>query len=173
MPIALLETCPDCNCKLAPVTSSKHPYLGGSASCWSLFNLILAREYSSPALMKSVHRLTVDAYAAQHPGRPERRTIQSVWVHLAGLHLTLERGLAPEFALQVIGLLTKRTDALVWLEPSPFLGPVTVQNMIHIPAAEHEEAVRRWARSVWDAWAAHHTAIHTICSEVLASGKRR
>jgi hypothetical protein len=169
-PIVLLETCPDCKCELIAGASSKHPYLGASASCWSLFNVILAREYSSPALMKSVHRLTVDAYAAQHPGIQERRTIQSIWVHLVGLHLVLERGLGNDFVTQMIGALTKRADALVWLQPPDTLGPITAQNVVDAhEATEHEEAIRRWSQSVWEAWKPHHKAIQTISSQLLAS----
>ena len=169
-----LETCPDCRCELPAGDSIRHPYLGASASCWSLFNVLLAREYASPALMRSVHRLTVDAYAAQHPGQQERRTIQSVWVHLVGLHLVLERGMANDFATHTIGALTKRADTLVWLEPPGTLGPITVKNIVDAhDSAPHEEAIRRWARSVWDAWKPHHTAIQTISSELLATRPRR
>jgi hypothetical protein len=39
-----------------------------------------------------VHRLTVDTYAVQHPGRPTPQTIQSVTVHLISLSCVLERG---------------------------------------------------------------------------------
>jgi hypothetical protein len=65
----------------------------------------------------SVHRLTVDAYAAQHPGEPEARSIQSVWVHLAGLYLTLERRLAHQFAARVMSVITKDAHLLEWLNP--------------------------------------------------------
>ena len=36
-----------------------------------------------------IHRLSVDTYAVQHPGVPERRSIQSVAVHLMCLCLVL------------------------------------------------------------------------------------
>ena len=169
-PSVLLETCPDCKCELIAGSSSTHPYLGASASCWALYNVILAREYSSPALMKSVHRLTVDTYAAQHPGRPERRTTQSVWVHLVGLHLVLERGLGNDFATQTIGALTRRAGTLVWLEPPDSLGSITVQNVVDAhETMEHEQAIRRWSQSVWEAWKAHHKSIQTISSQMLNS----
>ena len=174
LPSLLLETCPDCKCELTAGASSTHPYLGASASCWALYNVILAREYSSPALMKSVHRLTVDAYAAQHPGIRERRTTQSVWVHLVGLHLALERGFGNDFATQMIGALTRRAGTLVWLEPPDSLGLITVQSIVdaHEPM-DHEQAIRRWSQSVWEAWKPHHQSIQTISSQMLASEGRR
>jgi len=162
------ETCPDCRVQLAPVVSTKHPYFGCSASCWAVYTEILAREYSSLALMKSVHRLTVDAYAAQHPGKTERRTIQSVWVHLAGLYLILERGLANDFATRVIGALTKEAEPLIWLTPPERLGSVTVIDVVEASGAmEHEEAVRRWAHDVWEAWKPHHKRVQARVSRIL------
>jgi hypothetical protein len=117
--------------------------------------------------MKSVHRLTVDAYAAQHPGKAERRTIQSVWVHLAGLYLTIERGLAHDFARRIIGVLSNEADGLAWLTPPPQLGDITV---VEIATAnnntEHEDAVRLWARDVWGAWKPHHSAIKYMVSRL-------
>ena len=163
------DTCPDCGVQLAPVASTKHPYFGCSASCWALYTEILAREYSSLALMKSIHRLTVDAYAAQHPGKAERRTIRSVWVHLAGLYLILERRLANDFVTRAIGALTKEAEPLVWLEPPERLGSVTVIDVVAASGAiEHEETVRRWARDVWEAWKPHHKAVQAKVSRILA-----
>ncbi|WP_217429780.1 DUF5946 family protein, partial [Sphingomonas bacterium] len=75
---------------LPAATGPAHGYLGASPACWARYGELLAREYGDPAYM-AAHRLTVDAYCAQHPGEPERRTIQSAHVHLVGLHLTLER----------------------------------------------------------------------------------
>jgi hypothetical protein len=42
-----------------------------------------------------VHPLTVDTYAVQHPGVPERRTSQSLALHLITLCLVIERGADP------------------------------------------------------------------------------
>jgi hypothetical protein len=54
---------------------------------------LLAREYGELRYPPS-HRITVDVYAVQHPGEPERRSIQSVAVHLIALCLVLERDVA-------------------------------------------------------------------------------
>jgi hypothetical protein len=61
--------------------------------------------------------MTVDAYAAQHPGVPSRRSTQSVAIHLVGLHLILERGYEPERVTAAIRLALARGQDFVWLDP--------------------------------------------------------
>ena len=58
---------------------------------WALFRELLAREFGDPGYF-AFHQLSVDTYAAQHPGRRERRSIQSVGLHLMTLFLLLEGG---------------------------------------------------------------------------------
>src|SRR5260370_6277984 len=64
-----------------------------SAECWSLFEEVLAAEFQNPILFRQVHQLTVDTYAVQHAGG--RHPDKSVCVHLVGLHLVLEKDVAP------------------------------------------------------------------------------
>lgn len=152
------ETCPGCGIALPAAGVGIHPYLGASASCWAAYGEILAREFSDPEYMKA-HRMTVDAYAAQHPGRPERRTIQSIHVHLAGLYLTLEKQLSGSFVRKVIGQVAEAGD-LPWLQPPASLGSITILDVFEATNPdEHETLVRQWARSVWKAWEAHHGAV--------------
>jgi len=163
-----LEVCPDCKVRLLARPGAVHPYLGASPSCWALYGDVLAREYASPELMK-IHRLTVDAYASQHPGTPQRRSIQSVWVHLAGLYLTVERGLSHDFARRVIGALTRETEGLAWLPPPDDLGATTIADVARTQkATEHEEAVRRWASTTWAAWKLHHEVVASIANKVVS-----
>lgn len=158
----ILEVCGDCRLQLPRGEGPRHPYLGASASCWALYGQVLAREYSDPAYMK-VHRLTVDAYAAQHPGKPERRSIQSVWVHLVGLHLVVERKSSGDFARQVIGALAGGPFELNWLVPPDCLGPVTVADVARAADAKaHTEAVLDWANSVWASWRDHHDLVRVV-----------
>jgi hypothetical protein len=88
-------TCPGCGVVLpAGPGLPQHPYIGASPECWAKFGELLAREYEHPAYFH-VHQVTVDAYAVQHSGKPERRTIQSVALHLMTLAMVLEDGLDP------------------------------------------------------------------------------
>lgn len=168
MNVQHIETCSDCKAALPQQPGPVHSYLGASPSCWALYGEVLAREYASPELMK-VHRLTVDAYAVQHPGAPERRSIQSVWVHLAGLYLVVERELSHDFARRVIGALAGESERLTWLSPPSNLGAITVADVATaIDTDAHQEAVCRWARAAWAAWALHHQAVATIVDPVAA-----
>lgn len=163
--IESLDICPDCKAALPAVDGERHAYLGGSAACWALYGRLLAREYGDPAYMRA-HRMTVDAYAAQHPGLAEPRTIQSIHVHLAGLYLTLERRLDADFARRVIARVTRQKDRLHWLTPPAMLGDLTIADVMMAASAEdHQAAVARWARVVWEAWRPHH-------DEVIALAKR-
>lgn len=135
-----------------------HPYIGASAECWALYGELLAREYQHPDYFR-VHQLSVDTYAVQHPGRPERRTIQSVGLHLTTLCLFVEGGADPSRGPLLHKRLAGRTD-LHWLEPPIPNGRLTVADVLPAPDAnEHERAVRAWARDVWDAWSAHHQTV--------------
>ena len=89
---APLAACPGCGLVLPARDGPAHPYIGASPACWALFGELLAREYADPRYRR-VHRTTVDAYATQHPGVPERRSVQSVALHLAGLLLVFEEGM--------------------------------------------------------------------------------
>lgn len=167
-----LQTCPGCGVVLPTVTGTTHAYIGASPSCWAAYGDLLAREYANPDLMK-VHRLTVDAYAAQHPGVPGRRSTQSVWVHLAGLYLTVERGLSSDFARQVIGKMASEARNLEWRTPPEQRGQCRVTDVLAAEgAASHQAAVFRWAEDVWRAWEPHHGVIIAAaeCSVARASG---
>ena len=118
----------------------------------------------------AVHRLTVDAYCAQHPGAPERRSIQSVNVHLVGLHLVLDRNADGAFARRVIGAIADLPGGqLAWLTPPAKRGRLTVLDVIQARDAEdHGVRVRDWAKSVWSAWTLQHGAIAQLADEAIA-----
>ena len=168
-PDAPLEACRDCGLMLPPCEGEGHPYLGASPACWALYGEVLAREYGDPAFM-AAHRLTVDAYAAQHPGRPERRTIQSINLHLVALHLSLERRLEPGFIARAIGVLTREEATLQWLEPPSFLGEMTVADVAAASTPEeHGRLVAAWACSVWRAWAPHQGRVIALAERAAAT----
>jgi hypothetical protein len=106
----------------------------------------------------AIHRLSVDTYAVQHPGVPERRAIQSVAVHLMGLCLVLERGWTPQGVTKRMGALVAQVQP-VWLEPPVPNGRLTVRYVLAAPASEHADRVRAWAADVWLAWAPHHAQV--------------
>lgn len=86
------HACPGCGARFPAFDGPVHEYMESSAGCWRAFGEVLAREYGNPKLL-AIHRLSIDAYAVQHPGGASRQAVQSVGVHLARLCLFLERGL--------------------------------------------------------------------------------
>jgi hypothetical protein len=132
-----------------------------SPGCWAVFGEILAKEFSDFSYGR-LHRLSVDAYAVQHPGDPTPQTIQSVNVHLIALCLTLKRGYDFEYATRMIGqIITRFKGQFTWLEPPASLGEMTVLDVVKArDGSEHEQLVTAWARSALEAWSPHHPTIN-------------
>ena len=138
-----------------------HAYMESTPGCWAAFGRVLAREYEDLRFF-AVHRLTVDAYAVQHPGQPSRQSIQSVGVHLVRLCLFLERGLAPDQANAAMLAAAKHKAKYTWLEPPATLGPMTVADVDAAAGVEeHLLAVRQWAAQMWEVWASHHATVRS------------
>ena len=140
-----------------------------SSGCWAAYGEVLAREYGNPALFARVHRLTVDAYAVQHPGRPSRQSIQSVALHLVSLCLALEHGATSQEATLALREGTRAKGRYVWLSTPASLGSLTVADVL--PAREataHEVLVRQWAGAAWAAWSLHHSVVRAWLPKVCA-----
>ena len=151
--------CPGCGVVLPEYNGPTHPYIGANAACWALYGELLAHEYAELGYPEC-HRLTVDAYAVQHPGRRERRSIQSVGTHLSGLYLVLERGCDGPAATALKNQVVAAKPGFVWLNPPRPEEALTVQDVIEMRnEMSHCDAVEAWARSVWDAWQLHHQTV--------------
>lgn len=151
--------CLGCGALVPDTAGPTHRYLGASPGCWAVFGQVLAREYGEYRY-PFAHRLSVDAYAAQHPGTPSPQTIQSVAVHLISLYSILERGFDARLAIRAMDQATRHKVAYVWLDPPTSLGSITVVDLAGArDATEHERVARDWARSVWQAWSPHRAAI--------------
>jgi hypothetical protein len=152
-------SCPGCGARIPDPGNVAPPHAGASPGCWGLYGDILAREYgewSYPA----IHRLTVDAYGAQHPGPESPKSAQVLANHLLGLHLALERGITPKRIPAEMGRLVADPSEFRWLAPPP---PGRQHTVLEVAGArdlrEHGLRVEWWARSVWEAWSDHHDAI--------------
>lgn len=150
-----VTVCAGCGAGLPAHHGPVHRYIESSPACWARYGDLLAREYQDPAYM-AAHRLTVDTYAVQHPGKPSSQSIQSVAVHLISLHAVLELALSSSEATSLIKVCADR-GRFAWLTPPR--GAYRL-NVLHPLAAttppEHVAAVRQWAECTWDAWAQHH-----------------
>lgn len=151
--------CLSCGGKFPDIDGPVHRYMTSSPGCWSAYGEVLTREYSDPSYFE-VHRLTVDAYAAQHPGSKDRQSIQSVGFHLLRLYLFLELRLAPERINDVTLAAVKLKHSFFWLKPPSSVGSITIADIASAKdVGEHRAAVLAWAQDVWDAWSLHHETI--------------
>ena len=158
--------CPGCGAVFPLHDGPTHRYMESSPGCWAVYGGVLAREYSDPRYM-AVHRLTVDAYAVQHPGQPSPQTIQSVAVHLIGLYGSLRLHLPPPI---VTAAIKRAADngRFQWLARPPHLGELTVADVLPAQSPEeHATLVHAWAESGWTAWAPYH---HQVKEWALVGG---
>lgn len=160
-----MSRCLGCGAEFPERDGPTHRYMASSPACWAAYGEVLAREYSDPAYFQ-VHRLSVDAYAVQHPGKPSPQTIQSIAVHLVRLCLLLERSLPMERANDAMLKASEREENYVWLTPPANLGSVTVADVVDaVDVNAHMAAVRRWAESAWQAWSPHHVTVRSWLPE--------
>lgn len=150
------ETCFACGGSFAAAPGgATHAYMLSSPGCWAAYGEVLTREYSDAGLFQAVHRLTVDAYALQHPGDPsDRRAVQSFWLHGASLWMVLRLGQPQESATQALGRLSRLS-----FDDRP-TGEVrfasTHADLLAGPIGEHAARAQMWARASLDAWQEAH-----------------
>jgi hypothetical protein len=152
--------CPGCRLDLPAADGPRHAYIGASPACWALYGQVLAREYEDAELFAR-HQLTVDTYAIQHPGVEERRSAQSVGLHLMTLCLVLEQGADPADGPLLHRRLVTRPE-WQWLEPPQRNGTITVADVLVATSNdEHRRLVDEWAAGVWAAWRVHHELVRS------------
>ena len=139
-----------------------HAFLGASAECWQLYRRLVSPSASEPDAPR-LRRLVADAYAAQHPGVPQRRSVQSVAVHLMDLCLLLERDGEIAHAACEPGRAPRRKALdLHWLEPPEERGAITVADALSADADDDKDArIEAWATEVWAAWEPHHPTVRS------------
>ena len=142
----------------------------GKAGCLRIFEEIIARDFSDYRYGRT-HRLTVDAYALQHPDR-YMRSGKSFAAHLTGMCAALES----EDASVVNRLVQK------WLSTNPQIEkPARLPERRRVltityvrDAADADEYVRRvreWAREVWGAWSEHQDSARRLIDEATSQIK--
>ncbi len=153
--------CFSCGGEYPNIDGPMHRYMSSSPGCWSVYGEVLSREYSDPAYFE-VHRLTVDAYAVQHPGSTDRQSIQSVGLHLIRLCMFLEHDLRAENANDAMLEAARDKHSFIFLEPPKDLGSITAADVYRAKSAkEHKAIVKEWAKIAWDAWSTHHDTIRS------------
>jgi hypothetical protein len=158
--LSVSTMCPGCGAELPVHGGPRHAYVGASPACWQLYGRVTADPYARREGTR-VRRLVVDSYAAQHPGIEQRRSLQSVAVHLMGLCVLLERDGATRRLAPVLGRMpARKTMDLHWLAPPDLSGTITVADLLEAGSDDgYADRVEAWAGSVWAAWAPHHATV--------------
>ncbi len=167
------SVCCGCGARFPVLEGPTHRYMTSSPACWAAFGTILAREYSDRRL-DAVHRLSVDAYAVQHPGDRSPQCVQSVAVHLSRLCVIVDGGFPAERANAVMLQVKRLEDRFIYLEPPPNRGVITVADVTDAVSVEdHQSKVREWAKAAWNAWSVHHETIRRWLPHELRSLGRK
>jgi len=138
----------------------------GSGGCQEIFDEFLARDFTN-ALYGRFHRLMVDTYCLQHPDR-YCASAKSLAAHLGGLCCAVEHGARPEAYKALQRWLNGRPPIEKPELPSS-RGAVTIADVKATPdPIEYAQAVQRWARSTWEAYAILHPQARRYMQEALA-----
>jgi hypothetical protein len=145
--------------------SPTHAYMASSPGCWDTYTKVLAREYADPSLFERCHRLTVDAFAVQHPGNPdERRARQSFWIHGASLWLVLRMGRSHAEATAALKVLAQGDFPD---PPTPSQFASTHADVLAAPEQEHVQMVEAWAEAALAGCHAAHETFATLARRAV------
>ena len=177
-----VRICPGCKTAfpyqedLAVGNRSGDRYGVSSPECATMFHEVLAREGEWAHGYPAIHRLTVDAYAVQHPPHSKLQkeleiserfvsaSIQSIAIHLIALYLAFEKkvdlqSIAPIMD-RILANMSKQRIEFEKLTPPEKLGNITIKDVrIATNFQEHSDLVWQWARDAWQAWSAHHETV--------------
>jgi hypothetical protein len=149
--------CYGCGALVDNIAGRPHKYIGATQGCWNIYGQILAKEFGEYNYPETTHRLTVDTYAVQHPGRPSGQSIQSVNVHLISLYFVLVKNLSGKEATIKMEEILAKKPKFEWIEPPAPNGQKTVIDVLGATSREeHEKRVREWAKDVWNCWYSKH-----------------
>ncbi len=163
-----MRACPGCGLEMPRSERGYARKFHASPECWSVFEEVMAAEFQNAVLFGQAHQLTVDTYAVQHAGG--RHPDKSVCIHLVGLHLMLEKNVAPVRVPPRLQRLARRAS---WphLDLPEERASLTVRD-VAVAGSPHEHAqrVREWAEQVWRAWSPHHEIARELAGDFGRSG---
>ena len=130
-----------------------------ASGCLGLYHQLSARTLSDrdPTFP---HQLAVDAYAAQHAA-PDSKPITTAFA-LIGLHLVCDRGFTGRQAQRAHMFLGRYRQDWPRFPPPAARGAVTVADVLAAGEDARDEALRRWAVSVWAAWRDQHEQVAAL-----------
>ena len=160
------RVCPGCGLRLPISDAPGDERFNASPECLALHN-----ELTGYTVMRGdpefIHQHFVDAYAAQHTaeGQP---TIRAAFA-LIGLYLACEKGYTGKQVQRMHMLLARRSKQWPRFTPPAHVGELTVQDVLRAePGQPRDDALMRWARSVWQAWSEQHARVQALFEQVMA-----
>ena len=140
----------------------------GTAGCQAIFDALLARDFSDATYFR-MHRMLVDTYSLQHPDR-YCASAKSLAAHLTGLGALLERGGSRAVGVEALRRWLDGNTSVEKPRLPSFRGALTIADVHRAPDPQaYGEAVERWARSTWDAYAALHPQARSWIAEALGA----
>lgn len=162
--------CPGCGLEFPEDPLAAYDgYYNTGPECWSVYGEVLAFQYGNVPVWGLANQPVVDTCAVQHAGggHPDK----SVDVHLSGLHLALQRDIAPSRIPNMLQRLAASTRAWPHFSPPEARAGMTVADVaMAINPVDHVERVLRWANEVWELWSVHHDAVAEFVSERVPTG---
>lgn len=166
-----LQPCPGCGARLPRSTWPVDRRRNASSACWERYTLVLAHEAEEIVRLGRLHQLTVDTYAAQHPG-PSVPPI-AIPFALIGLHLALDEGWSGAAVRAAHGWLAQRADAWPAFTPPSSFGPLTADRIAQATRPEiHARLVEAWANGTWAAWRPAHERVRDWADGALPHAVR-
>ncbi|MDQ6748954.1 MAG: DUF5946 family protein [Candidatus Dormibacteraeota bacterium] len=162
----MVIVCDGCGVQRPSLGMPPDPRFNASAECRALMSDLtyytLAHGDSS-----FIHQHLVDAYGAQHVRR-SKSTVGAAFT-LAGLYLALERGFTGRQVQQMHMRMSRTSRTWPAFEPPSDMGLMTVADVLATEAGPgRDEALMRWCRSVWTAWAPGQARVREMVDPFLA-----
>ena len=168
---APVSSCPGCAVSLPASDWPVDPGRNVSPACWERYTAVVAHEAEHLPALGRLHQLTVDTYAAQHPG-PQVPAI-AVPFALIGLLLALDESWSGPAVRAAHGFLAGHHADWPTFEPPDSRGAVTAADVAGARGPDqHVALVERWAAVTWDAWRDEHHRIRAWAAEVLPADVR-
>jgi hypothetical protein len=160
-PASASDICDGCGLEVA----------GGTAGCQAIADELWAREFSNVAYF-GVHRMSVDVYSLQHPDRYCAST-KSLAAHLTGLCWLIEHGGSRATGNEALRRWLDGDAGLVKPPVPEFRGALTIAEVrAAADPIAYREAVERWGRSTWDAYAPLHAQAREWIRRALETPRR-
>ena len=155
--------CSGCSLKLPNKNLGPSHSYNASGECNELFNELSGYTLSQ-VKTNFIHQFVVDAYGAQHAGKPTKNI--RVAFSLIGLCLAVEHN----YTGRQVQLVHMKIPKQQWetLESPKENSNITVADVLNADSDLNKHSmIKNWARSVWESWSLYHQWIREKTSELI------